>query len=102
MAWTLVKVYGDHNVGVWHVLSSAANDIELVITHGFKSTPLWLSILPHNAQANAAGYWIDDIGPTTFHLHKPNGGAGSVVHVMAWTLRDTPWIAGFTPPPSVI
>lgn len=85
--WTVDVLYQGPNTYVAHIESSAAIDIELIILHGLGRIPLSISVMAHNSAANAAGYWVDDITDTQVHLHKPNGGAGSFVHLQLSTLR---------------
>jgi len=95
MAWTVTEIYRGKNILILHVESDAAGDVDLEIVHGLGHVPVWIGIMPHNAGANAAGYWVDDIDETEINLHKPNGGAGTHVHLTLWTLRTKPWEADF-------
>jgi len=95
MPWTVTEIFRGSTILILHVESDAAGDIELVVTHGLRHVPVHIGIMPHNALANAAGFWVDDIDETQVHLHKPNGGAGAFVHLTLWTLRTLPWEADF-------
>lgn len=95
MAWTVTEIYRGKSILIVHVESDAAGDVDLEIIHGLGHVPVNIGIMPHNALANAAGFWVDNIDATKIELHKPNGGAGAFVHLTLWTLRTDPWAADF-------
>lgn len=94
MAWTLTEIYRQPGFVGYHVNTSAAPDTVVVIPHALGDYPIFVNLLPHNAAAVDAGFWVDTFTPEEITLHKSGGlGVGAEVHLTLWTLRINPWPA---------